>query len=103
METLAQRLKAIAKPSKWREKAEYRRDNEYWLNLTLIIALNILNELDRRGEEKLFPSTKEDLSNLTGIDLETINKVVQGRIDLKLSQLVKLEEALEIKLINIQR
>jgi len=72
---------------------EWRKKNSYWLQTSVDIANKILQALD---EQNL---TKDDLNRKTKISKIKINKMLNGKYDFSLKQLIKIEVALNINLI----
>lgn len=89
------KLKLIAEPnmSNWMKEAQWRQDNSYWLKRSAEIALKILVTLNRKK------MTKEDLNAITQISKVKINKMLKGKYDFSLKELMKLEKALDIEFV----
>src|SRR5574343_586310 len=85
----------IDTPSPIGEKIEYWRKNRFWLSSSVEIALIILDKLEEND------MTKKQLSILSGISLNVINKMVKGQYNFTLKQIKLLEKALNYKFITI--
>lgn len=74
------------------EKINWRKNNRYWLNKSIKIAIKILRKI------RIMKINKYDLANLTDITTERINTILSGSADLTLSEIGKIEKALKVKL-----
>jgi transcriptional regulator with XRE-family HTH domain len=81
--------------SKWLDQANWRIENEAWLDKSADIALRILRTLRSKS------ITQKDLADRLGVSAQYINKIVKGKENLTLDTICKLERALEIELIAI--
>lgn len=86
---------ASKKPSGWKENAYWRKENEAWLDRSFEIALKILDVL----EEKKW--TQKKFAKKLGVAPQQVSKIIKGKQNLTLSTISKIEEVLEIKLIQI--
>jgi DNA-binding XRE family transcriptional regulator len=73
---------------KWRHK------NRSWIRVSQRIALKVLIRLDELNW------TKEMLAKKSKLNITTINKIVKGQYNASLKTLMKLEESLDISIIN---
>lgn len=96
MNNLNKKLSALAsgKPSDWKAKAKYRRDNRDWLKKSAAIAVKVLDALK---EQEL---TQKDLAERMGVSPQQVNKIVRGQENLTLQTIIKLELILGIHIIN---
>lgn len=85
---------ASAKPSDWKAKAKYRRDNRIWLKKSAAIAIKVLDALDAQG------LTQKDLAERMGVTPQQINKITGGQENLTLQTIIELESILGIHIIN---
>lgn len=83
------------RPSTFLKDVKWRQDNQYWLYPIFNMAIKVLSELRERNW------TKETLAKETKISLKKINNFVKGKEDLKLSEILRIEKALNIKLIKL--
>ena len=88
--------KIASKDSSWLEKAQWREDNEAWLEKSAHIALRIVRTL--RAELM----TQKDLAKRMKVTPQHVNKILKGSENLTLETIFKLEQALNISLIEIQ-
>jgi transcriptional regulator with XRE-family HTH domain len=88
--------KLISKePSKWMEQVEYYEENKEWLDKSALIALKILRTL--RAQKM----SQKTLAVTIGVTPQQINKVVKGNENLTLATICKIENALNIELIQV--
>lgn len=80
-------------PSKWREEAEWRRENWSWLQYSQRIAVMLLSYMKR---ENLTQSAMAEKMNCTQ---QYISKILKGSENLSLETLAKLEQATGQRLI----
>ena len=80
-------------PSKWREEAEWRRDNWPWLRHSQRIAVKVLLEMKREN------LTQKVLAERMGCTQQYVSKILKGKENMSLDTLTKLEDALGINLI----
>jgi ribosome-binding protein aMBF1 (putative translation factor) len=95
--SVKQRLKAIiaVEPSPLLKQAAWIEENDIWLERSALIALQILKRL------RELAMTQKQLADLIGVSAQYINKVAQGRENLSLQTIGKIEKALGIILIDI--
>ncbi len=90
------RLFADAIPdTKWMEEAQWRIDNEKWLDISGKIALKVLRTLRKKGV------SQKELAEKMGVSPQYVNKIVKGSENLSLETITKLETALDIQLIEV--
>ncbi len=82
-------------PSKWEDQANWRIENEAWLDKSADIALRVLRILRSKS------ITQKDLADRLGVSAQYINKIVKGKENLTLETICKLEQALEIELVTV--
>ena len=80
-------------PSKWREEAEWRRDNWSWLRHSQKIAVKVLLQMKQDG------LTQKALAERMGCTQQYVSKILKGKENMSLDTLSKLEDALGINLI----
>ena len=81
-------------PSKWREEAEWRRDNWSWLRHSQKIAVKVLLQMK---QENL---TQKALAERMNCTQQYVSKILKGKENMSLDTLSRLEDALGISLIN---
>lgn len=80
-------------PPKWREKAQWRKDNAYWTKIALNISLKLnAHILDNNID-------LHTLSTNTDISVENINKMCEGGYNFTIQEICSLQNYLKIKLI----
>ena len=80
-------------PSKWREEAEWRRDNWSWLQHSQKIAVKVLLQMKQQG------LTQKGLAERMNCTQQYVSKILKGKENMSLETLSKLEDALDISLI----
>lgn len=95
-EILAKLEKIVSKePSKWLEHFQYYEDNVKWIRRSQFVALAILTALDDQG------ISQKALADRMGISAQQVNKWVKGGENFTFETIAKLEEALNIELMNV--
>jgi len=80
--------------SNFLESVKWRAKNRYWIRVSQKIALKILIRLDELNW------TKEMLAKKSNLNITTINKIVKGQYNASLKTLMKLQNTLDINIIN---
>ena len=80
-------------PSKWREEAEWRRENWTWLRHSQKIAVKVLLQMKQEG------LTQKALAERMDCTQQYVSKILKGKENMSLDTLSKLEDALGISLI----
>lgn len=86
---------AIDDKGSWIEKARYRRDNRAWLRKSQRIAVRILSVLDEKGMQQ------KELAKALDVSPQQVSKIVQGKQNLTLETISKLEAVLGVKLFEV--
>ena len=96
MNNLKEKLSGLAsdKPSEWKAKAQYRRENREWLKKSAAIAVRVLDALKAQN------LSQKDLAERMNISPQQINKIVKGSENLTLETISNLEVALGIQIID---
>lgn len=81
--------------SSWKSEVEYRQVNKHWLQKSMKIAIKANRARKNLG------LTQEALAQKIGVSKQNVNKVLQGRANLTIETISKLELALNIELISI--
>lgn len=81
-------------PSKWRENAQWRRDNEFWLKYARSITLRVLRSMDEQAV------TQADLANRMGCSQQYVSNLLKGSSNMTLETIARLERALNINIIQ---
>jgi len=80
-------------PSKWREEAEWRRENSSWLRHSQQIAVKVLLKM------KELHLTQAALAERMNCTQQYVSKILKGKENLSLDTMTRLEEALQINLV----
>jgi len=83
------------KSSGWLEKANWRKENASWLDISFKIALKILRTLRERG------MTQKDLAEKMGVSPQYINKILKGSENLSLETISAFGKVLSIDLFSV--
>jgi antitoxin component HigA of HigAB toxin-antitoxin module len=81
-------------PSKWREEAEWRRDNASWLRHSQHIAVKVLLKM------KELNLTQKTLAERIDCTQQYVSKILKGKENLSLDIITRLETALQINLLS---
>ena len=81
-------------PSRWREDAQWRRDNEYWLQYSRYITLQVLRAMDEQSV------TQVELAKRMGCTQQYVSNLLKGCSNMTLETIARLENALSIDLIK---
>lgn len=81
-------------PSRWRENAQWRRDNEYWLKYSRYITLQILRAMEDQS------ITQVELAKRMGCSQQYVSNLLKGYSNMTLETIARLENALSIDLVK---
>ena len=81
-------------PSRWREKAEWRKANKSWLRYSQRIAIT----LDKMEELGL---TQKSLAERMGCSQQYVSRVLKGTENLSIETISKIESALELEILEL--
>lgn len=81
--------------SKWHEKRLSRAQNQIWSKKATDISIKILTHLRKTN------TTQSNLAEQMGVTRQYISKIVQGKENLSLATICKIEEILGITLIEV--
>jgi len=81
-------------PSRWREDAQWRRDNEYWLKYSRFITLQVLRAMEEQSV------TQVELAKRMGCTQQYVSNLLKGSSNMTLETIARLENALSIDLIK---
>ena len=79
-------------PSKWKENAQWRRDNEKWLGYARFITVKVLKAMDEQS------ITQAMLAERMGCTQQYVSNLLKGSSNMTLETVAKLESALHIDL-----
>lgn len=83
-----------ATPSKWREKAEWRRNNREWIRKSQRIAMTILNWMEENN------ISQKELASRLNVSPQYVSKLLKGSENLSLETITKLESVTNIEFIR---
>ena len=81
-------------PSRWREDAQWRRDNEYWLKYARYITLQVMRAMEEQSV------TQVELVRRMGCTQQYVSNLLKGSSNMTLETIARLENALNIDLIK---
>ena len=81
-------------PSRWREHAQCRRDNERWLNYARIITVKIMKAMDEQS------MTQAMLAERMGCTQQYVSNLLKGSSNMTLETIARIEDALKIDIIH---
>lgn len=96
MNSLKEKLLKEAIPdTEWLAEAQWRQDNETWLDISFKIAVRIGSVLKQKN------MTQKELAEKMGCSPQFVSIILKGSENLTLETICKIEKVLEIKLINV--
>lgn len=102
IDNIKKRLKENSKQDNtWLEKAKWRQENESWLKTSFAIAVKILAAFRANKKTGTFPKNQKELADALGCTPQYINKLLKGSENLQLETITKIENILNIKLIQV--
>lgn len=81
-------------PSRWREDAQWRRDNEYWLKYARYITLQVLRAMEEQS------ITQIEMAKRMGCTQQYVSNLLKGSSNMTLETIARLENALSIDLVK---
>ena len=96
MNNLKEKLSKLAadRPSEWKAKAQYRRENREWLRKSAAIAVCVLDALKAQN------LSQKELAERMNISPQQITKIVKGQENLTLETISILELALGLQILE---
>lgn len=83
-----------ATPSKWREAAEWRRENENWLKYSRVITMKTMQAMDKQSV------TQSALAKRMGCSQQYVSNLLKGNSNMTLETIARIETALDIDIIG---
>lgn len=83
-----------ATPSKWKEAAEWRRENENWLKYSRVITMKTMQAMDKQSV------TQSALAKRMGCSQQYVSNLLKGNANMTLETIARIETALEIDIIG---
>ena len=87
--------------SGWLEKAKWRKENEAWLDISFGIAVKIMSVLKSNKASNKLPSNQKELAIALDCSPQYVNKLLKGAEKLNIETISKIQNALNISIINI--
>lgn len=81
-----------ASASRWRENAQWRRDNKDWLRYSQHIAMMMLDRMEQLG------MTQRSLADRMGCTQQYVSKLLKGTENLSIETIAKIEAALSVRI-----
>lgn len=92
-------LEQLSRPMSEKElqAVNFRKEGKVWLRKSRQIALSVLYYLEQKG------MTQKDLAEIMGVTPTYVGKLLKGKENLSLETISKIEEAMDVDLVNIKR
>jgi len=87
--------------SGWLEKANWRKENEEWLDVSFKIAIKIISALKMNRVKDVFPKNQKELSDALDCTPQYISKLLKGEERLGIDTISKIGNILGVKLIEV--
>ena len=81
-------------PSRWREDATWRRENEFWLKYARHITLQVLQAMEEQSV------TQAQLAQLMGCSQQYVSNLLKGSSNMTLETIARLELALNLDILK---
>ena len=81
-------------PSHWREDAQWRQDNEYWLTYSRNITLQVLQAMEQQSV------TQVELARRMGCSQQYVSNLLKGSSNMTLETIGRLEKALNLDILK---
>ena len=78
----------------WRENAQWRKDNEFWLTYARHITLQVLRSMDEQS------ITQAELARRMGCTQQYVSNLLKGCSNMTLETIARLEKALDLDLLK---
>ena len=83
-----------ATPSRWRENAQWRKDNGRWLSYSRTITLKIMQAMDEQAV------TQAVLAERMGCTQQYVSTLLRGSSNMTLETISRIEDALKIDILQ---
>lgn len=80
--------------ARWKENAQWRRDNEFWLIYARHITLQVLRRMDEQSV------TQAELARRMGCSQQYVSNLLKGSSNMTLETIARLEIALDLDLLK---
>lgn len=91
------------KDSDWLEKAQWRQDNEVWLDISFSIAVKVASILSANKKKNTSPKSQVELAEALGCSAQYVNKLLRGKENLQIETICKIGRILGVKLIEVPK
>ena len=81
-------------PSHWREDAQWRRDNEFWLKYSRVITLRVLMSMEEQSV------TQAELAKRLGCTQQYVSNLLKGSSNMTIETIARLENALHLDILQ---
>ena len=81
-------------PSRWRQDAQWRRDNEFWLTYSRHITLQVLRGMDEQAV------TQAELARRMGCTQQYVSNLLKGSSNMTLETIARLEKSLNLDILK---
>ncbi|MCR4565362.1 MAG: helix-turn-helix transcriptional regulator [Bacteroidales bacterium] len=81
-------------PSRWREDAQWRRDNEFWLKYARVITLRVLMSMEEQCV------TQAELAKRLGCTQQYVSNLLKGSSNMTIETIARLENALHLDILQ---
>ena len=95
-----QELQDISLDKEWLERAEWRKANGDWLDISFRIGVKVSGVLSRNKSLNKSPKNQEELADDMYCSPYLIERILKGEEDLNLSMIVRLSKVLGVNLIQ---
>ena len=83
-----------ARPSYWKESAQWRRDNAFWLKYSRYITIRVLSSMEDQS------ITQAELARRMGCTQQYVSNLLKGSSNMTLETIARLENVLKIDIIK---
>ena len=80
--------------ARWRENAQWRKDNDFWLTYARHITLQVLRSMDEQS------ITQAELARRMGCTQQYVSNLLKGCSNMTLETIARLEKALDLDLLK---
>lgn len=80
--------------TRWRENAQWRKDNEFWLTYARHITMQVLHGMEEQS------ITQVELSRRMGCTQQYVSNLLKGSSNMTLETIARLEKALDLDLLK---
>jgi len=98
---IKQKLEKATLDKEWLEKAEWRKVNQDWLDISFKIAVKIGEVLAENKKTNKFPKNQAELAEAMNCSPQYISKLLKGEENLQIETIVRLGKILKVTLIQV--